>query len=60
MTFGTNVIAGNPYGRERLNTVCLLVLTNLDQLLFIVKLYLFVTKQAVLMRRSTVLSLPLQ
>jgi hypothetical protein len=59
MSFGTNVIAGNPYGRERLVTVDLLVLTNLDQLLLIVKLYFF-TKQAALMRRSTVLSLPLQ
>jgi len=39
MSFRTNVIAGNPYGRERLVTVDLHVLTNLDQLLLIVKLY---------------------
>jgi hypothetical protein len=39
----------------------LLVLTSLDQLLFILKiLFNFITKQATSTRRSTVLSLPLQ
>jgi hypothetical protein len=48
-------------GRGRLSTVDLLVLTSLDQLIFKLKiLFAFVTKQATLMRRSTVLSLPLQ
>jgi hypothetical protein len=47
--------------RGRLCTVHLLVLTTLDQLLFILKaLFTSFTKQATLMRRSTVLSLPLQ
>jgi hypothetical protein len=42
----------------RLSTVYLLVLTSLDQLLFLIKiLFAYVTKQAALMRRSTVLSL---
>ncbi len=45
---------GNPYWVGRHSTVDLLVLTNLDQLLFI-----FVAKQASLMRRSTVPSFPL-
>jgi hypothetical protein len=41
--------------------VDLLVLTSLNQLLFILKILLtFVTKQPTLMRRSTVLSLPSQ
>jgi hypothetical protein len=41
--------------------VDLLVLTSLDQLIFILKiLFTFDTKQAILIRRSTVLSLPLQ
>jgi hypothetical protein len=44
-----------------LSTVNLLVLTSLDQLIFKLKiLFTFVTKQVTLMRRSTVLSLPLQ
>jgi hypothetical protein len=42
-------------------TVDLLVLTNLDQLLFIIKiLFKCFIKQAALLRRLTVLSLPLQ
>jgi hypothetical protein len=42
-------------------TVDLLVLTSLDQLIFILKiLFSFLTKQATLMRRSTVPSLPPQ
>jgi len=45
----------------RLSTVDLLALTSLDQLISILKiLFTFVAKQATLMRRSTVLSLPLQ
>jgi hypothetical protein len=45
----------------RISTVDLLVLTGLDQLIFkLNKIFTFVTKQATLMRRSTVLSLPLQ
>ncbi len=40
----------------RISTVDLLVLTSSDQLLFVLKLYFF-TKQPILMRRSTVLSL---
>jgi hypothetical protein len=45
----------------RLNTVDLLVLTTLDQLLLELKiLFTSFTKQAVLMRRSTVLTLPPQ
>jgi hypothetical protein len=50
---------GKPSWRERLCTVNLLVLTNLDHLLFILKtLFTFFREQASLMRRSTVLSLP--
>jgi len=52
--------AGKSYWRGRLSTVDLLVLTSLDQLLFILKILLnSFTKQAILMRRSTVLSLTL-
>ena len=48
-----------PYWRGRLCTVDLLVLTNLDRLLVMLKiLFAFFTKQATLMRRSVVLSLP--
>jgi len=53
--------AGKSYRGGRLSTVDLLVLTRLDQLIFILKiLFTSVTKQATLMRRSTVLILPLQ
>jgi hypothetical protein len=46
---------------EMISTVDLLALISLDQLLFILKiLFTYVTQQATLMRRSTVLSLPLQ
>jgi hypothetical protein len=45
----------------RISTVDLLVLTSLDQVLFILKLYFsFFTKQPILMRRSTVRILPRQ
>ncbi len=47
--------------KGRLSTVDLLVLTSLDQVIFIMKiLFNFVTKQTTLMRRSTVLSVPTQ
>ncbi len=56
-----NVLSGNPYWRGRLNTVDLLVLTSLDQLIFIWKiLFIFSTKLATLVRRLTALSLPFQ
>ncbi len=46
------------YSRERLSTVDLLVLTSLNQLLFKSKIFFkFLTKQAVVMKRSTVLTL---
>jgi len=53
---------GKTYWRERVNTVDLLVLTSLDQLLFTLKILFsfFFTKQAPLMRKSIVLSLSLQ
>jgi hypothetical protein len=51
---------GNPYIRERLSTVDLLVLTSLDLLLLISRTLFFFTKHGDLIRRSTVLSLPLQ
>ncbi len=50
-----------PYCRVRLSTVDLLVLTSLDQLLFILKkLLTSVTKLVTLMRRLTVLCLSFQ
>jgi hypothetical protein len=53
--------AGNSYWRGRLSTVGLHVLTSLDQLIFTMKiLCTFWAKQATLMRRSTVPSLPVQ
>jgi len=53
--------SGKSYWRERLSTVDLLVLTSLDLLVFKLKIiFSFFTKQATLMRRSTVLSLPPQ
>ncbi len=49
----------NPYRRGILSTVDLLVLTSLDKLILILKIiFLFFTKQASLIRRSTALSLP--
>jgi hypothetical protein len=54
-------MAGNPSWRGRINTVDLLVLTSLDQLTSkSKKCFTFATKQDTLMRRSTVLSHPLQ
>ncbi len=53
-----SVYARRSYWRGRLSTVDLLVLTSLDQLLFTLKiLFTFLTKQATIMRKSTVLSL---
>jgi hypothetical protein len=55
------VTAGKPYRRGRLDTVDLLVLTSLDQVIFILKiLFTCSTKQPTLIRRSTGLSFPLQ
>ncbi len=55
------VRSGKSYWRGRLSTVYLLVQASLDQLLLILKvLFTFFTKQAILTRRSTVVSLPLQ
>jgi hypothetical protein len=54
------VQARNLYYKERLCTVDLHVLISLDQLLLIMKiLFTFVIKQAALMGRSTLLSLPI-
>ncbi len=50
-----------PLVKGRLSAVDLLVLTGLDHLIFILKtLFTFVTKHATSIRRSIVLSLPLQ
>ncbi len=50
-----------PLPKGRISTVGLLVLTSIDQLIFILKIvFTFVTKQAILTRRSTELSLPFQ
>ncbi len=57
----TNLPPGKPYWRVRISTLGLLDLTSLDLLIFTLKKYFSVfTKQPILMRRSTVLSLPLQ
>jgi hypothetical protein len=54
----TMIRAGKSYWGGRANTVDLLVLTSLDELIFILKIiFSFFTKQATLMRRSTVQSL---
>ncbi len=48
-------------GRLSLSTIDLLVLTSLDQLLFLLKIFFtFFTKQVTLMRSSSVLFLPSQ
>jgi len=55
------VLAWKSYWRGRLNTIDLLVLINLDQLLLELKLlFTFFTKQPTLLRRSIILSLPPQ
>jgi hypothetical protein len=49
-----------PLQKGTLSTADFLVVTNLDQLIFILKiLFTFVLKQATFMRRSTVLKFPL-
>ncbi len=54
----SSTYSGKPCSRGRLGMVDLLVITNLDQLLFVQKiLFTFVIKQDTLMRRSTVLRL---
>ncbi len=56
-----SIMAGKPYRRRRFSTVHLLALTSTDQLLLIIQtLFNFFTKLPTLMRRSTVLSIPLQ
>ncbi len=56
-----NILARDSYWRGRLSTIDLLVLTSLDQLLFLLKiLFSCFTKWANLMKRSMVLSLPAQ
>ncbi len=53
-----NKKTGNPYRRERLDTVDLLVQISLNQLLLIMQtLFAYLQKQAILMGRSTVLQL---
>jgi hypothetical protein len=54
------VKTGNPYCRGRLGTIYLLVLTSLNKLLLILKTFTFLQVKATLMRKLTVLSLPLQ
>jgi hypothetical protein len=57
------VKARNPYARGWISTVDLLELTSSDELPIILKMHIFsffFTKTSYLMRRSTVLSLPLQ
>jgi hypothetical protein len=57
----TTPCPGNPYWRGRLSTVDLLGLTSQDQLLLMQQtLHTFLTKQAILKRKATLLSLPLQ
>jgi hypothetical protein len=52
--------AESPYLRGRMSTVDLLVLTNSDLLVLILKRYIFfLQKEVILMGRSAVLSLPL-
>jgi hypothetical protein len=58
LALNTMLRAVNPCRRGRISIVDLIVLTGLDQLLFILKILLtFVSKQATLMRRSIILSL---
>jgi hypothetical protein len=60
--FQPNIMCpGNPYWGGKISTIDLLVLTSLDKLLFPLKiLFMVLTKQATLMRRSSDVSLPLQ
>ncbi len=64
LRLGTEIVVyttGNTNWKERPSTGDLLILTSLDQLVLILQTFFtFLTKWATLMRRSTVLSLPLQ
>ncbi len=51
---------GNPFRRGKARTIDLLLLSSSDQLLFTQKQYFLCLKQAILIRRLTVPSLPLQ
>ncbi len=51
--------AENPYWRVRVRTIDLLVLISLDQLIILLKILFTFLHKATLMRRSTVLSLPI-
>jgi hypothetical protein len=54
-------MAGNSYSRGRISTVDLLLLISLDQLIFrLIKRFTFNINQAILRRRSMLLSLALQ
>jgi hypothetical protein len=56
-----STVQGTLTERKRLGTVDLLVLISLDQVILILANVIFsFTKQATLMRRSTVVSLPVQ
>ncbi len=51
--------ARKSFRRERLSMVDVLLLNDLDKLIFIfIIIFTYISKQATLMRRSTVLSLP--
>ncbi len=56
-----NAGSGKSYWKETLSTVDLLALTSLDQLIFILIMsYTFITKQATIMSRLTILSFPVK
>jgi hypothetical protein len=58
---GQTLAKDKPWNTNSISMVDLLVLTCLNLLILVLKiLFDFVTKQTTLMRRSTVLSLPLQ
>ncbi len=58
VAYTIKVLPGKSYRVGRLSTVDILVLTRLDQLIFSIENIIFLfTKQATLMRRSTVQSL---
>jgi hypothetical protein len=54
-------VTREPLLKGKLSTIDLLVLTSFNELVFILRiLFTLFTKQATLMRRSTILNLPLQ
>jgi hypothetical protein len=61
LTPGHLKVIDNSFNKRKITegTVDLVVLTSLDGLIFTVIIFSFVTKQATLMRRSTVQSSPL-